>query len=325
MPPTDEVCGVFKEALARNYKECDVRAVACPDLRDFGLAAAGLGGEAHYAECGTIHNAMFNPDRQHDVYTLGEVSTIMGRPDSFVVGSGAGSTAEFGVNSEWTGNAILQNSEVTTNLSRVAYVTDMNQLPKPYTVRMADNRGQVGCIGNLLFTEGKPAEEVIQVSARFRRAERNWSEDPHDQEFIRILRTALAEKYPQMTKHVVYGGVVLVLKGRTVTHVMPPYFPPAGAKPGKSFPDMGGWAECFYYSDNKLVGATTLMNHQGAGLPKEHGQYRLDHTHFFTQDNKEAGHYHYDVSPEEIEYVAFLVPAKTVTKVDKIVADMPKL
>ena len=35
---------------------------------------------------------------------------------------------------------------------------------------------------------------------------------------------------------------------------------------------------------------------------------RLEHTHFFSQDFNEGGHYHCDVTPDEIEYVAYIVP-----------------
>ena len=315
VPPMDELCSALRDGLNESFEEVDVCVAPCPDLRPLGWKAAGLGGRADYVECGTVLGSMFNPARQRDVYTLPSVSRCIGRSDGFVVGSGAGSTAEFRVNAEWVGNAVLREGRVAESGSRVAYVTDMNTLPEPYAVRAADERGELGCIGNLLFTEGAAETDVVAVRARVRRASRNWSEDPHEQEFIRVMRTALNKRWPAAEQQVALGGVMAVIRGRTVTHVMPPYFPPAGAKPGKKFPDMKGWSEVFYYSDNELMGATTFLNHQGTWQPPG-AAWRLDHTHFFTQDGKEAGHYHYDVDPEHIEYVAFLVPCETINKVD---------
>eukprot|EP01064_Diplonema_japonicum_P032556 TRINITY_DN6151_c8_g1_i1.p1 TRINITY_DN6151_c8_g1~~TRINITY_DN6151_c8_g1_i1.p1 ORF type:complete len:353 (+),score=35.03 TRINITY_DN6151_c8_g1_i1:55-1059(+) len=313
VPSKDDLCEVFKEALKENFNEVECKVAACPDLRRFGLAAEGLGGEVDYAECGTILGSMFNPGKQHDVFNLPETAKCFGRENAFVIGAGAGSTDEFRVNSEWTGNAILEDSRVSVNNSRVAYITDMTKLPETVTVKTADRKGEFGCIGNLLFTAGTQGD-VVQIRARVRKSEKNWSADPHEQEFIRILRTAMAKKWPEPHQQVVVGGVMMVVKGNTVTHVMPPYFPPSGAKPGKSFPDMGGWSERFFLSKSQLVACTTMLNHQGN--KPDNFQWRLDHTHFYTQDGKEAGHYHYDVDPEVVEYVAFLVPASRCHKID---------
>jgi hypothetical protein len=51
-------------------------------------------------------------------------------------------------------------------------------------------------------------------------------------------------------------------------------------------------------------------NNQGMNL-------RLEHTHFFsdTAEQNEGGHYHYDITPDEVEYEAYLVAAERVYRI----------
>lgn len=44
---------------------------------------------------------------------------------------------------------------------------------------------------------------------------------------------------------------------------------------------------------------------------------RLRHTHFFS-DNDKGGHYHYDITPENVEYHGYFVLASKVTKIDTL-------
>jgi hypothetical protein len=44
-------------------------------------------------------------------------------------------------------------------------------------------------------------------------------------------------------------------------------------------------------------------------------EVRCEHTHFFGET--EGGHYHYDVTPEEIHYVGYFVPAEVLIRVDQ--------
>eukprot|EP01062_Namystynia_karyoxenos_P079941 TRINITY_DN8531_c0_g1_i1.p2 TRINITY_DN8531_c0_g1~~TRINITY_DN8531_c0_g1_i1.p2 ORF type:complete len:371 (+),score=139.73 TRINITY_DN8531_c0_g1_i1:84-1196(+) len=312
-PELEELISAWREPLEANYEEVSCQVVKCPDLTELGLAAPGLGGQADILDCGTVLCSMFNPEKQGDVFDLADCMKAVGRTDGFCVGSGAGSLKECGCNSEWACNCFFSGGEVH-NHSYNAWVSDMSRLPEVRTVAKAKST-EFGCIGNVLLTSGEAAGDVVEVRARVRRADKNWSEDPHDQEFVRILRKATEARWPGASDQVAVGGVVFVNAGRTVTHVMPPYFPPEGAKPGKSWPDMKGWGERFFVSEKQLVGLTTFLNHSGEGLPKGL-QWRPDHTHFFSRDGSEAGHYHYDIQPEVIEYVAYLVPATRLHKLE---------
>jgi len=43
---------------------------------------------------------------------------------------------------------------------------------------------------------------------------------------------------------------------------------------------------------------------------------RIDHTHCFSQHGQ-GGHYHYDVTPETVEYEGYFTLAEKVYRVDK--------
>lgn len=242
---------VVERALSGHFKDVSCNVVECPDLRDFGLAREGLGGDPTYVECGGVHQSMFNPVRQRDVYTLAKVAGAVGVEDAFVLGAGAASATECSCCAELTVNAELKAGKIT-NKSKIARISDMNVLPETREITTGDARGQVGCICNLFYSSGG-AGRVLEARARVRNPDAATSRDPHDQEFIRLVRLALAKEWPQKEKHVVLGGVLLVNKGKTLTHVMPPYFPPAGATPGKSFPDMKGWGERFFVFFRRLL------------------------------------------------------------------------
>lgn len=46
------------------------------------------------------------------------------------------------------------------------------------------------------------------------------------------------------------------------------------------------------------------------GVPNDllvNAGFRLEHTHFFSQHG-DGGHYHYDVTPEDVEYEGYFIP-----------------
>lgn len=47
---------------------------------------------------------------------------------------------------------------------------------------------------------------------------------------------------------------------------------------------------------------------------------RLEHTHFYSQHG-DGGHYHFDTTPKEVEYEAYLVPAEEVFRINPPILD----
>ena len=43
---------------------------------------------------------------------------------------------------------------------------------------------------------------------------------------------------------------------------------------------------------------------------------RVEHTHGYSKVNKTGGHYHYDTTPQEIEYLGYFSPAELIYRID---------
>lgn len=326
-PSLEEISDIFGAALGKHFKHVRVEPCECPDLRSLGVAAPGLGGECDIVDCGTIVGSMFNPRKQRDVFDVAGTLKITGRQGPMlVIGAAGGAVSENeNRNAEWTGNLYVDQDQCVHNHSLNTRITAMDLLPAKFKACRCNgcSEASIGCIGQLMATAGT-AGRVVRVQVQARRADQNWSEDPHDQEIVRIMRKALEAAFPEPHQQVYMGGILVVEKGKVVTHVMPPFFPPPGAKPGKPWPDMKGWSECFFVSEKRLVCPTTFVNHQGEGLPNGL-VWRPDHTHFWSDDFEEGGHYHHDVDPEAISYTAYLVPADRCHKVEQFATPQASL
>ena len=44
---------------------------------------------------------------------------------------------------------------------------------------------------------------------------------------------------------------------------------------------------------------------------------RVEHTHGYSTANGTGGHYHCDVTPDEIEYLGYFVPAEYIYRIDR--------
>ncbi len=43
----------------------------------------------------------------------------------------------------------------------------------------------------------------------------------------------------------------------------------------------------------------------------------MEHTHCFSEHG-DSGHYHYDTTPDEVEYEGYFVPAETIYRIDQV-------
>jgi hypothetical protein len=66
----------------------------------------------------------------------------------------------------------------------------------------------------------------------------------------------------------------------------------------------------FYEMDSPLVCLSVLHSHD-PGL-----DLRIEHTHCFS-DHGEGGHYHYDTTPEEVQYEAWFNVAEVLYRIDR--------
>jgi len=222
-------------------------------------------------------------------YDLAKVAAACGSPKAFVIGPGAGPFQELGPNCEMMANVFLGTSppQIGTHLAWIG--KNDSYVSEPWK-----KSTQFALMGNFLMTDGKPGTPVIKIVAKNRIAE---------DDFVTCIRKRLASKYGD--KPIGVGGVFLIKKGKANLHIMPDF----SEKPLKSAEEVDKWLR-YFDMDAPLTCLTVFYSHD-PGL-----DLRMDHTHCFSEHGQ-GGHYHYDVTPEEVEYEAYLTLAEQVYRVDK--------
>jgi len=101
------------------------------------------------------------------------------------------------------------------------------------------------------------------------------------------------------------GGVFVIEKGKAKIHVMPKF----SETPLKTDSDVNSWLK-FYNISAPLVCVGVFESHD-PGL-----DLRIEHFHCFS-DHGEGGHYHYDVTPDDVQYTGFFSLAEKVYRIDR--------
>ncbi|XP_036886591.1 ester hydrolase C11orf54 homolog isoform X3 [Sturnira hondurensis] len=153
-----------------------------------------------------------------------------------------------------------------------------------------------GCalLANLFASEGQPGK-VIEVKAKRRTGKLN---------FVTCMRQTLEKHYGD--KPVGMGGTFVIQKGKVKTHIMSPEF---SSCPLNSEEELNKWLH-FYEMKAPLICLPVFVS-------KDPGfDLRLEHTHFFSHHG-EGGHYHYDTTPETVEYLGYFLPAEFLYRIDQ--------
>lgn len=292
-PPLDETASVLQKYLQKNFAEVHVAVVDCPDLRKkpFTLVAEGLSGNAKLLDVGGVPNLF--PNLKKKVYDLNDVAELAKAKGSFLIGAGAGPFNVVGVNSEMMANVRTKNGSEPFNVGTYVSMVDKNdgscllkKLPKGCT--------EFSLMANLFACDGKPGK-VIEVRVRRRTGELN---------FVDSMRFGLGEHYG--TQPVGLGGSFAVLQGETHIHVMPDF----SETPLRTVEDVNAWLK-FYDMKPPLICVGVLISYDpGYDL-------RLEHFHGFGDDGKHGGHYEWDVTPNEMEYLGYFTVAETLYRIDR--------
>ena len=180
--------------------------------------------------------------------------------------------------------------------------TEHEQLgTKVATVKKADGEchlqdfphKEFSLLGNFLACEGG-SSKVLKINASKRIGEEN---------FVSCLRKVLHSNYG--ADPVGLGGVFLIKHGAAKLHVMPNF----SEVPLQSDKDVENWLN-FYETSSPLVCLSVLVSCD-PGL-----DLRVEHTHCFGQHGV-GGHYHYDTTPNEIEYEAYYNVAEEIWRIDR--------
>lgn len=304
LKPTLEVLkNVLTTKLESTFEECSVDIVNCPDLRELGYAQAGLGGRNIVVDVGG--EALSHNPKNYDIhFPLRDIAAACGMPDATLTGAGAcHGTALNGHQGEAMWTADLKNQRNNSIALRVK--EDGSSSGSQYDLVM-------GGLGNLHLSDGVANTPVIRLRLRKRKLGSDFS--------VTIqMRNALREAFPDEVCGL--AGVLRVLNGKVKTHVQPDYcncpahyFDCAKGETCKDFLQM------YPEVEGEMLGCFSLWSNDPTGGAM-HCRSSCEHTHLVgVHDMNIGGHYHGDVSPETIEYEAYLVPADTFVRYEDGVA-----
>lgn len=154
-----------------------------------------------------------------------------------------------------------------------------------------------GLMGNFYMSQNKPGK-VLKVHVRKRVGKENFTE---------AIRTVLLSEYGS-EKPISIGGVFLINSGVAKLHIMPKHWP---EEPSTNESVNNQWLKYYNISKHPLV-CLSVFHSFDPGY-----DLRMEHTHCYNLDTEEeAGHYHYDVSPETIEYEGYFNVAQRVYRLN---------
>jgi len=291
-PPLDELCGVLEKSLLKSFANVKVSVVDCPDLsaQPYMLAAQGICGNARVADIGGTSYIMPTPelDKVYNLEHVPEWTDIKGR--AFVVGA-AGTVNSVDNNlSEMIPNLSFDENKQVNNQTRTCRIDHQNG---GYKLELLTADCIARHLATVYVSEGKSGK-VIEIRAN----NRTGSLD-----FIKSLQLALKEEYN--THPVALGGVFMLTKGKANIHIMPRYSP----TPLTCKEDVDNWLT-FVEMSSPLIVMGYLISHD-PGL-----KLRMEHFHCFSHHG-DGGHFHYDTTPQDAEYVAYFNVPEYLYRIDR--------
>ena len=284
----DEVATAIRTGLPSHFATVDVAVVQSPDLSSFGVASQGLGGSTALIEFGGepyAHNPAYR-GRNVDVLEMLQAS---GMTDAKVFGAAMADMAAIGGNS---GEMISNLDPDGQNLSRVARVgAERECIVEPYPSTIC------GPIANLFVSEGRPSD-LIRIEVIKRIGEQI--------SLPQCIRESLAPLVAG-NNHIGLGGVFELVKGKIRSHVMPNYdCLVEGYYDTEKEQVVKDFLQFYEYMGPELLLFSALWTGDPSG-----GSLNLrasgEHTHFYHRDDasQQAGHYHGDVTPDEVHYQGY--------------------
>ena len=307
IPPLQKIADALNIGLKENYKDVIVKVVDCPNLSNWGCPAEGISGNEKIIDVGG-EPYMHDPKFIGTEFDYEEISKKIGSQKSYALG--AGSSAMSCMNGHCGELTINENLITSESKSIVARVDENKKcLVEKYTAR------KHGGLSNIFFSDGKKGK-VIMIKINIRIGKQG--------SLPQSMRSALSKHLKiNENKHVALGGVFRVLNGKIKSHVQPDYndikveyYDPKQMKCIKDFlqfyEPVGPELQCYsvLWTGDPTGGNLNL---------RESGE----HTHFHSyKHKKDAGHYHFDVTPDEIEYEGYFNISQEVYRVNNIYKEL---
>nr|BAN20564.1 conserved hypothetical protein [Riptortus pedestris] len=293
VPSLEDAQKALSKGLKNVFAEVSVDIVDCPDLsaEPFNLACKGLGGTTSVVEVGGPPYLLPKVDRQK-VYDVKDIVKAIGLQQCFVIGAGAGPWPFIGKNAEMVANVYIDGNNVKS-LTHIAKLKDDGTNNIEVSV-LPNTETRFALLANLFFSEGVQSK-VLKVHCKKRTGSDN---------FVTAMRNALHDDFPD--KVVGVGGAFLLKSGKALQHVMPDF----SKSPLNSDEELNKWLE-FYSMSAPLVAVGTLVS---SDIPEL--DLRVQHFHSFSSHG-EAGHYHQDTTPNEVEYLGYFNLGQKIYRIDK--------
>ena len=303
----EQISEALKKGLQKNYKLVEISIVDCPNLKQWDCPAEGLSGNQKIIDVG-------GEPYMHDKKLIGaefdyeEIAKKIGSEKSYALGAGSGAMSCLGGH---CGELVINENLITNESRSIIAQVDENQKCKSskYTAR------KHGGLGNIYYSDGKPGK-VIKIKIKGRLGKQG--------SLPQAMRTALKENLStENDNHFAVAGVFRILKGKIKSHVQPDYdtikheyYDPKQMKCVKDFlkfyEPIGPHFQCYsiLWTGDPTGGKLNL---------RESGEHTHFHSYKGTQD---AGHYHFDVTPEEIEYECYFNIPEEVHRVNNIYKEL---
>ena len=303
----EQISEALKKGLQKNYKLVEISIVDCPNLKQWDCPAEGLSGNQKIIDVG-------GEPYMHDKKLIGaefdyeEIAKKIGSEKSYALGAGSGAMSCLGGH---CGELVINENFITNESRSIIAQVDENQKCKSskYTSR------KHGGLGNIYYSDGKPGK-VIKIMIKGRSGKQG--------SLPQAMRTALKENLStENDNHFAVAGVFRILNGKIKSHVQPDYdtikheyYDPKQMKCVKDFlkfyEPIGPHFQCYsiLWTGDPTGGKLNL---------RESGEHTHFHSYKGTQD---AGHYHFDVTPEEIEYECYFNIPEEVHRVNNIYKEL---
>jgi len=303
----EQISEALKKGLQKNYKLVEISIVDCPNLKQWDCPAEGLSGNQKIIDVG-------GEPYMHDKKLIGaefdyeKIAQKIGSEKSYALGAGSGAMSCLGGH---CGELVINENLITNESRSIIAQVDENQNCKSskYTAR------KHGGLGNIYYSDGKPGK-VIKIMIKGRSGKQG--------SLPQAMRTALKENLStENDNHFALAGVFRILNGKIKSHVQPDYdtikheyYDPKQMKCVKDFlkfyEPIGPHFQCYsiLWTGDPTGGKLNL---------RESGEHTHFHSYKGTQD---AGHYHFDVTPEEIEYECYFNIPEEVHRVNNIYKEL---
>lgn len=304
-PPLSVIAEALQSGLSGHFAQVTADVVECPDLRLMGASSAGMGGAPKLIEFGGEPYA-HNPKYRGTRADIEAMLSACGMPGASVFGAAMADTAVIGGNA---GEMIANMIPGAGNRSRVARVGAQREcIVESYHSHVC------GPIANLFISEGQRGE-VIRVELKTRIGQQA-SLTQAMRESLRLLS--------DKNGHIGMGGLFKIIDGKVRAHVMPNYdcidfvyYDTGQEKVVRDFlqfyEHMGPDLLCFCALwTGDPTGSELNLRPSG------------EHTHFYHVDDtmQQGGHYHGDITPQNIHYLGYFNLAESIVRFGDIYREL---